>query len=130
MRILVDSSIWSVSLRAGRSHPEAARLRHQVVTGSQVFLLGIILQEVLQGIREPQVTERVCQELSAFDFLPLGVADYQSASQLFKTCRTRGIAAGTIDCLIAAAAIRHDCRLHSLDEDFKRIASVSELELF
>lgn len=130
MRILVDSTIWSVSLRAGRSHPEAARLRHQIVTGSQVYVLGIVLQEVLQGIQDPRESDMVFAEMSDFEMLSLTVEDYLAAAELHKTCRARGVSGGTIDCLIAAAAIGHKCRLHSLDDDFKRIARFSELELF
>jgi predicted nucleic acid-binding protein len=39
------------------------------------------------------------------------------------------VAAGTVDCLIAAHAIAAESRLFSLDEDLARIARHSDLEL-
>ena len=130
MRILVDSSIWSVSLKPGRSHPQGDRLKHQIVTGRQAFLLGIVLQEVLQGIRDPNVTESIYAELSAFECFVPTLEDHREAAELYKQARVRGVSAGTVDCLIATMAITHDCRLHTLDRDFERIAEFSDLELF
>ena len=34
------------------------------------------------------------------------------------------------NCQIAAAAMRHECRLLTADDDFKRIAKLSELTVF
>ena len=129
MRVLVDTSVWSVALRPGRRHPAAGKLRHHIVTGSQVFLLGVILQEVLQGIRDPAECAAVYQDLAAFECLMLSCEDYREAAQLYRTCRAAGLSVGTVDVQIATAAIRHGCQLQSLDEDFRRMAEHCDLEL-
>lgn len=129
MRVLVDTSLWSVALKPGRSHPKAARLRHMLVTGDQIFLLGIILQEVLQGISDSSVAERVGKDLEPFDILRLERADYVEAARLYALCRSSGVTAGTVDCLIAVAAQRYDCFLFSLDQDFQAISAHFPLRL-
>ncbi len=129
MRVLVDTSVWSVALRPGRCHPKADRLRHMIVTGDQVCVLGIIIQEVLQGIANAELAESIQVELEPFDLLDLTREDYVAAATLHRTCRSGGIAAGSIDCLIAAAAERHDCYLLTLDNDFDRLASFCQLRL-
>jgi len=100
-----------------------------IVTGDQVFLVGIIVQEVLQGIVDPADFERVSRDLEAFELLPLERSDYLEAAQLYRRCRAAGISPGTIDCLLAIAAQRHDCYLLTSDADFAGIACHCDLRL-
>ncbi len=129
MRVIADTSVWSIALMAGRNHDTASKLRHMIVTGDQVFLLGILLQEILQGIRDDKMVEKVADELRAFDLLPLNREVYQSAAELQRRCRAKGVVAGTIDCLIAATAEHHDCFLLTRDRDFEFLAEQCELQL-
>ena len=52
MRILVDTSVWSLALRrnGGAVHPEVKKLKNLILDGEQLFIIGLILQEILQGI--------------------------------------------------------------------------------
>ncbi len=129
MRVLVDTSVWSIALKPGRSHPSASKLRHMIVTGDQVFLVGVIMQEVLQGLVENAVFDRVSRDLEAFEILPLDRQDYVEAAQLYRRCRAAGLTPGTVDCLLATAAQRHDCFLLTTDADFEAMTSHCDLRL-
>ena len=84
MRVIVDTSVWSAALRKPlrpEREPQAAahRLRHMIEDGDQILLLGVILQEILQGIREPRAFEKIHRYLEAFPILPLSEAESREA---------------------------------------------------
>lgn len=97
--------------------------------GEDVFLIGIILQEVLQGFRDEWTVGRLNRRLDAFGLLPLERRHYVAAARLRRTCLARGVTPSTIDSLIASAAIQHRCRLLTADDDFTHIARVTRLRL-
>ena len=131
MKILVDTSVWSLALRrrAPSNQPEALRLAELIQSGQTIYLLGIILQEILSGIRHTEQFAKLRVRLEPFPLISLDRDDFVHAAELSCLCRKQGIQAGTIDCLIAGAAIRHGCKLFTSDNDFLRISSVTPLQL-
>jgi predicted nucleic acid-binding protein len=94
-----------------------------------VFLTGLILQEILQAFRADSDFRRVVARLEPFPLLELKRDDWIAAARLHRRCAAKGLTVSTVDCEIAAAAIRHDCVLLTADRDFQRIAKVSRLKL-
>lgn len=131
MKVLVDTSVWSLALRrkAPSTDPKARLFRDILESGQPVYLLGVILQELLQGIRNPDHFQSVKTHLENFPIIDLVRGDNVYAAELESTCREKGVQAGTIDFLIAAAAIGHECTLLTTDLDFERIATVAPLKL-
>ena len=131
MRILVDTSIWSLALRrpSGAMNREAILLRKIIEEGEDVYLLGIILQEVLQGIRKPQDFLALTEYFKAFPIIDLTREDYIRAAELKNQLLKIGTQGSTIDLLIASAAISHNCHLFTADKDFVPMARHSELKL-
>lgn len=91
---------------------------------------GIVLQELLSGIRDLAEVTRLRAAMEGFSVVTATIADHLAGAALFNSCRARGIAASTIDCLIAAQAIGGDYSLFTLDQDFLRIASCCGLALW
>jgi predicted nucleic acid-binding protein len=59
---------------------------------------------------------------------PLGVDVVLEAAGLYRTARARGVTVrSSVDCLIAACALRHDLEVLHRDRDFDAIARVSPL---
>ena len=123
MSVLVDTSVWSLALRRDKPAdvPEVEALRGAVERGD-ACLLGVILQEVLQGFPSPDRTRRLVDYLSPFPILALHRGDYVYAAEIRNKCRAKGVPASTVDAQIAAAAINHRCRLLTTDGDFEHIA--------
>ena len=94
-----------------------------------VFLIGIVLQEIMQAFRAPETVAKVETCLRPLPLLRLDCVVYVEAAALKRRCASRGVAATAVDCLIAQAAIAHRCRLLAADRDFERIAAVSSLRL-
>lgn len=128
---MVDTSVWSLALRrnGGAVHPEVKKLKNLILDGEQLFIIGLILQEILQGISRSDKFEKLKDYLSAFPILRLDREDYIIAAQFRNQCRSKGVQAGTIDFLIASTAITHNCHLFTTDNDFQYIARYSNLML-
>ena len=132
MRILVDTSIWSLSLRRPSAvvNEEAILLKTIIEQGEDIHLLGIILQEVLQGIRNSKDLLALKEYFKAFPLIDLTREDYMRAAELKNHLIRKGKQGSTIDVLIASAAISHRCHLLTADKHFTHIAEHSELKLF
>jgi hypothetical protein len=124
MRVLVDTSVWSLSLRrkGPADHPAVEKLTELLRNGEDIFLTGCILQEILQAFRSESTFRRVAHYFEPFPLLPFERADHVAAARMHRTCAQHGVSASTIDCQIAVAAIHHDCALLSADKDFERMA--------
>ena len=132
MRILVDTSIWSLALRrpSGIVNQESVLLKTIIEQGEDIYLLGIILQEVLQGIRNPKDFLALTEYFKAFPLIDLTREDYVSAAQLKNHLIGKGKQGSTIDVLIASVAISRDCYLFTADKHFTHISEHSDLKLF
>lgn len=130
MRVLVDTSVWSLALRrkSGSGSPEVAELR-ELVSEGRVALLGAIRQEVLSGVRETKDYERLRDHLRAFEDEALGMEDHERAAEWFNACRRRGLQGSNTDFLICAVAERRSLPILTVDKDFAGFAKVIPVPL-
>lgn len=122
MKVLVDTSVWSLALRRrAPSHAVVDELRRLVQQG-RVAMLGPIRQELLSGIREPESFIRLRDHLRAFDDERLTPEDFERAAQHFNTCRSAGVQGSNTDFLICAVSELRTFPVLTTDEDFSRFA--------
>ncbi len=121
MRVLVDTSIWSLALRCRKDarSPEAEELG-RLIAVHVVEIIGPIRQEILSGVRDKAQFERLETHLEAFADLPLTAEDYVTAAKFYNLCRAKGIQGSNTDFLICAVAVRHDLSVFTTDGDFRR----------
>lgn len=131
MKYIVDTSVWSLAFRRNREQKskEVAVLQELLEGGSPIFMLGIIYQEILQGIRHDDQFRKIRDTLKILPFIDTTQDDHENAARLFNKCRSKGIQASTIDCLISIATIQNDCTLLTADRDFEYITQHSPLKL-
>ena len=91
---------------------------------------GIVLQELLSGVRTDEQFDRLLAVADGFPVLTAGRDDHVLAARVSNACRLGGVSATTIDCLIAAQTIVSRGKLLTLDRDFARMAPHCGLELF
>jgi predicted nucleic acid-binding protein len=123
--ILVDSSVWIEVFRARRPFDlEATVAMDDVVTCLPV------VQEVLQGFSD-EGTFRIARDaMLALPIVeaPLPADVVLEAVALYRSARRRGLTVrSSVDCLIAACALRHDLEILHRDRDFGALARVSGL---
>ena len=128
--MLVDTSVW-IDHFNGHDSPEAACLRQAISDNQDIALCGIILSEILLGLRSDEQAGKIENLMNAFTWLPEpDWTDYVQAANIFRTCRSKGISIrSTIDCLIASLCIRHQAPILTKDRDFTQIAQHQPLAL-
>lgn len=131
MKVLVDTSVWSLVLRR-RAGAERAALSMELtslVQDGRVVMIGPVRQEVLSGIKGRAQFEKLREHLRAFPDVELGSQEYEEAASLFNRCREKGIQGSNTDFLICATAARHDFSIFTTDQDFKHYARVLPVTL-
>jgi len=119
MRVLIDTSVWSLALRREDLSPnlEADELRRLIVA-HVVEIIGPVRQEILSGVRDQAQFSRLETHLAAFPDIPILTEDYVTAATFFNLCRSRGMQGSHTDFLICAVAVRHDLSIFTTDKDF------------
>ena len=130
MKVLVDTSVWSLALRrrTRAAVPEVEELRSLIDEG-RVAIIGPIRQELLSGLRTIEAFERLRDHLRPYSDEPLETADFERAAEHFNTCRARGVQGSNTDFLICAVSERHNLPILTTDADFSRFAAVLPITL-
>jgi predicted nucleic acid-binding protein len=132
VNVLVDTSVWSLALRRDvpPASPEVSFLRRALAGDAAVFTTGVILQELLQGIRGPKGRDAIVARFATLPFLVPDRQDHIDAASLHMACRRKGLQVGTIDVLLAQLCLRHRLTILTTDADFTRIAKVAPLSVW
>lgn len=132
MKLLVDTSVWSLALRRDcpPDLPEVRRLSGALLGGDDLFTTGLVLEELLQGFTAPHARDRIVERFAALPYLVPDRTDHIAAAELRNVSRRAGIPIGTIDALLAALCIRYDLTLLSADEDFRDMREVCDLAVW
>jgi predicted nucleic acid-binding protein len=123
--ILVDTSVWIEVFRA--RHPFDLEAR---VDLDEIVTCLPIIQEILQGFREESAYRSARDAMFSFPIVesPLTSDVFLEAVGLYRIARRSGhTIRSSVDCLIAACAIRHDLEVLHRDRDFTALAQVSSL---
>jgi predicted nucleic acid-binding protein len=124
--VLVDTSVWIEIFRARAS----LRLERLVAFDEVVTCLPII-QEVLQGFRDEQAFRLARDSMYALPIVesPLSLGLVEESVGLYRTARRQGLTVrSSVDCLIAACALRHGLTVLHRDRDYPTLAKVSALQ--
>ena len=132
MKVLVDTSIWSLALRKKkRSMQEDSLVSEfaELIKEMRVEIIGPIRQEILSGIRERRRFDDLKEKLEGFEDIPLEERHYVKAAECFNRCRAKGIQGSHIDFLICAAAFLEELEIFTSDRDFLGYAPELDLRL-
>jgi len=127
--VLVDTSIW-IDFFQNNDSIHAQTLDGLIRDNNRAVICGVVLQEILQGIKDNNSYELTKERLSRLPFLDANKETYIYASSLYRTLRRKGITVPSVDTTIAAIAVLNRIPLFTKDEHFKTIARYSELKLF
>jgi hypothetical protein len=129
MLILVDSSVWIDYFR-NLDLPHVNLLNSLIAQKEQIAIGGVILTEVLQGIREERQFIKVEARLQTLIYLDLTRAHFVTAAQIYRTLRSQGLTIRKpIDCMIAAVALEQQAAILHNDRDFDAIATPFPLQI-
>ncbi len=125
MKVLVDTSVWSLALR--RPQNRELEVGQQAIVAAladlmrdgRAVMMGAIRQELLCGIKTLAQFDALKSTLTAFDDVTLTLQDYEKAAEAFNTCRSHGVQGSNTDFLICAVSINHQLPIFSIDNDFQ-----------
>jgi predicted nucleic acid-binding protein len=124
---LVDTSAWIEVFRKGST----LTLDDIVEDRDRIVTCLPVIQEVLQGFddeRAFRMAETAMYSLACVD-VPLGRSLIDAAVDLFRRARRAGVTVrSSVDCLIAASALRHGLTVVHCDRDYGELARVVSLD--
>lgn len=123
--LLVDTSAWIEVFR----RPPHVTIEQLGGLEDIVTCLPVI-QEVLQGFRDERAYRLAREALLALPIVesPLRSDVFEEAVDLYRLGRRAGLTVrSSVDCLIAACALRHDLTVVHRDRDFGALARISPL---
>ncbi len=123
--ILVDTSVWIEVFRARRPLDLEA-----ILDFDDVVTCLPVIQEVLQGFRDERAYRRAREAMFSLPLVesPLRADVFAEAVDLYRGARRGGLTVrSSVDCLIAACAIRHDLEVLRRNRDDSALARVPPL---
>ncbi|MFO0983053.1 MAG: PIN domain-containing protein [Planctomycetota bacterium] len=123
--ILVDTSVWIEAFRL----PPALDVERLIDFDEIVTCLPVI-QEVLQGFSDERAFRVAREAMLALPLIENPMSDglFLEAVDLHRSARRAGITVrSSIDCLIAACALRHDLEVLHRDRDYTNLARLGRL---
>jgi predicted nucleic acid-binding protein len=117
--VITDTSIWIDYLRTRRSSlgDELAKL----IDDGRAALAGMVLAELLRGLRKREEQERLERQLSGATYLEMSRAAWHRAGILGAHLDSRGQPLPIADILIASLALEGDHEVFTNDRHFERI---------
>ena len=136
MIVLIDTSVLSLAFR--RRNPaaitpheaEVANTAKRLALTRKGVLIGMVRQEALSGLRNKSQFDKLKTILDGFALMPTEMADHDSAAECFNQCRAKGVAAGDVDMLICAVALRRSGMILTVDNDFTRYARCLPISIY
>lgn len=132
--VLIDTPIWSLSLRRRAvdlsvDDRRLTQILYQLIQRGQVQLLGSTRQEVLSGIREESVFQRIRDHLGDFPNVELDENDYVEAARISNLCRRGGVAGSAIAMLMCSVSLRYGWDIFTTDHDFAQYRRIVHIRL-
>jgi predicted nucleic acid-binding protein len=113
--VLVDTSAWIAYFR--REEP-CFGLVLELLDDDRICCVGLILAELLQGVRSENEAAHLLGFPHLFDFLPESMENWVSAGSFANRLRKKGRTVGLADCYIAAVAQANGLSVLTLDNHF------------
>ena len=128
--VLIDSTVW-IDFFHDRPTPHVVALQELIENDEDLCLCGVILAEVLQGIRSDADFRKTRDYFESLVLLPMRKETFLQAADIYRSLRKKGVTIRKpVDCMIASVAIEYDVPLLHNDRDFDQIAKGSKLEIF
>ena len=123
--VLIDSNYYIRHLKAGRNP-----FRELAAAGEdwELFTCGMVMLEVLRGVRDPRQLDKIEASFSLMNFIPTSNPIWTKARQLAWELDRRGVIIPAQDHLIAACALKADIAVLTADAHFRRVPGLRVLE--
>jgi len=130
MKVIVDTSVWSLALRRSKDgENEYVEELEELIKEVRAQLIGPVRQELLNGIKSEKQYKVLKKHLRVFRDLAIETEDYELAAEYFNTARKNAIQGSNTDFLLCAISTRLRMPIYTTDNDFINFQSVLPIEL-
>jgi len=120
-RILADTSVWIEFFRLRSSFGDKLEA---LLAENSVWLCGVILFELLQGVKSDDEKTLIVETLSDLRYVEMSQPLWEKCAELSASLKKKGLTLPLSDIFIAAIAIEHDLQIFTLDKHFEQIPKV------
>ena len=125
-KILVDTSIW---IEYFKNNPDVVDFIEKHLLEDTVCLVGIIVSELIQGIKNEIEREMIRSNLDAINYIDMKFEDWIKTGDLSNMLRKSGLTIPLTDIAIASAAIGNNLMLVTRDKHFKQVPGLCMMYL-
>jgi hypothetical protein len=130
MKVLVDTSIWSLALRRSSNfNINEVKELNELIKEYRVIIIGPIRQELLSGISDENNYKILKEKLKSFEDIIIESKHYELAAELSNDCRRKGIQGSHIDFLICSVSILNKYSIFTTDKDFEKYKKYIDIQL-
>lgn len=126
-KILADTSAW-VSSFSKSGHELLKQAMKEAVLQGRLMMTGMVLLELLQGVRNDAEAASLKKKLFILPFLSVNDSIWSETAHFSLQLRSKGVQAPVPDLFIARVAVQNDCTLLHCDRNYERIAKHSALK--
>ena len=131
MKVIVDTSIWSLALRRNNSNESSIVSELEtLITDFRIQLIGPIRQELLSGIKSEDQFKKLRMYLRSFPDYTIKSEDFELAAEFFNKCRSKGIQGSNTDFLICSIAANNNWQIYTTDQDFLHFQKIIPIHLY
>lgn len=129
MMVLVDTTVW-IDFFAGQALTHIETLESLLEQEEDICICGIILTEILQGIRKETEFKKTKNLFNSLIFLPMSYSTFLQSAEIYRKLRQKDITIRkSIDCMIASVALENNISLLHNDKDFLPIERYCKLKV-
>ncbi|NQZ56915.1 MAG: PIN domain-containing protein [Lentisphaeraceae bacterium] len=128
--VLVDTGVWIDFFNNRESH-HVELLIKAVTHRDDIAICGVILAEVLQGVKSDKEYKLIKDNFTNLSFIEMPRDTYLFSSEIYRKLRKKGLTVRKpIDCMIASVAIKNNIPLLHNDRDFDPIEEHCDLRIY
>jgi tRNA(fMet)-specific endonuclease VapC len=126
-KILIDTSVW-IDYFKNKSSGVSEKV-DKILSENEVYVPKIVLAELIQGAKSEREITVIKDFIDAFHIIDQKEDSWIKAGQFSYNLKKRGKSVNLIDCYISVIAQEYNCKIFTLDERFKEIQRIADINL-
>lgn len=119
--VIVDTSVLIDFLKGSEKYAEEIT---SLLVKNCAITTGIIIAELLQGIKNPKEEQKISELMTAINTLEISTELWIKAGKLSSSLRKKGINLPLTDVAIATLALEYNLYVFTMDKHFEQIPGV------
>ena len=119
--VIVDTSILIDFLKGSEKYAEEIT---SLLLKNRAITTGIIIAELLQGIKNPKEEQNISELMTAINTLEISTELWIKTGKLSSSLRKKGISLPLTDIAIATLALEFNLYVFTIDKHFEQIPGI------